>query len=209
MRFVIGKNAFSHSCAFSRGCARGVVTNRGGLRFSVRGSVRALFYFLGGKYMNCENLENEEIMEALDGMREELAAASGILAIMSAARDARGPDLTEEAGDAADGLKLLVDRQLYRLDKHYDNIAAKLASQREKIRNSPLHLRSGPLCILTLCCSPRRCPRWRCSGGAPPPGRRGSSARWGCARRRRSSPYPRRGCTRGICPECCPRGCSG
>ena len=82
--------------------------------------------------MNCENLENEEVMEALDGMREELAAASGILAIMSAARDARGPDLTEEAGDAADGLKLLVDRQLYRLDKHYDDIAAKLVSQRKK-----------------------------------------------------------------------------
>lgn len=82
--------------------------------------------------MNCENLENEEVIEALDGMREELAAASGILAIMSAARDARGPDLTEEAGDAADGLKLLVDRQLYRLDKHYDDIAAKLASQRKK-----------------------------------------------------------------------------
>ena len=82
--------------------------------------------------MNCENLENEEVIEALDGMREELAAASGILAIMSAARDVRGPDLTEEATDAADGLRLLVDRQLYRLEKHYDNIAARIVSQRKK-----------------------------------------------------------------------------
>ena len=75
--------------------------------------------------MSYENLENEELFEALDGMRQELAAASGMLAIMAAARDARDYDLTEEAGDAADGLKLIVDRQLYRLEKHYDNITAK------------------------------------------------------------------------------------
>lgn len=75
--------------------------------------------------MSYETLESEDVVQALDGMRQELAAASGILAIMSAARDARDYDMTEEAGDAADGLRLLVDRQLYRLEKHYDDIAAK------------------------------------------------------------------------------------
>lgn len=75
--------------------------------------------------MSYEPIETEDVIQALDGMREELAAASGMLAIMAAVRDARDYDLVDETGDAADGLKLLVDRQLYRLEKHYDGIAAK------------------------------------------------------------------------------------
>ena len=75
--------------------------------------------------MSYESMEKEEVLDALDGMREKLGAASGILAIMSAAHDARGYDLPEEAIEAMDGLRLLVDRQLYRLEKHYDDIAVK------------------------------------------------------------------------------------
>ena len=75
--------------------------------------------------MSYEPIETEDVIEALDGMREELAAASGMLALMSAAHVSREFDLTEEAGDAADGLRLIVDRQLYRLEKHYDGITAK------------------------------------------------------------------------------------
>ena len=89
-------------------------------------SVARFFITEGEKETQYTHLQEEDAMTAVDNLREEIFAIDGILALMTAAPDCRVCDLTDAVHAAAIGLRVLLSRQVYRLETHYDELSAKL-----------------------------------------------------------------------------------
>ena len=75
--------------------------------------------------MSYTRIDNEDTLNALDGMREELAALHGMLGLMAEGCDCEDHMQEEDYRSSLVGIRLIVDRQIDRLEQHYDEIMSK------------------------------------------------------------------------------------
>ena len=78
--------------------------------------------------MSYTEMDGEDVLNAIDGMRDDLSALHGMLGHMAEGCTYEEVEPGEDYRSALVGIKLIVDRQLDRLERHYDEIAAKFVS---------------------------------------------------------------------------------